>query len=193
MPKVQCIVGLGNPGSEYETTRHNAGAWFLQRLASAHGVTLKNEKKFQGMHATLRIDDHNCQLLLPTTFMNCSGQSLQALLKFYKIPLDAVLVAHDELDLPPGSAKLKIGGGHAGHNGLRDIINKCGGNGFVRLRLGIGHPGNKKLVHDYVLHKPSNADKLKILEAVEDGLAQVPYLLDGEIERAMTRLHTEAG
>lgn len=186
---ITCIIGLGNPGAEYEDTRHNAGAWFLQNLAQAQGVELRPMKKFHGLYAKMQLDQHACHLLLPTAFMNCSGQSVQALMRFYKIQAQNILVAHDELDMPTGVAKLKMGGGHGGHNGLRDIIKSIDTNNFLRLRLGIGHPGNSKLVHDYVLHRPSKSDKEKIVKAIDDAMFQIPHLLTGDIDKATRQLH----
>src|SRR6478609_2405396 len=152
--KIQLIVGLGNPGREYENTRHNAGAIFVAQLASAYRANWQDEKKFSGMTAQISVDNQPVRLLLPLTYMNRSGQSVGALANFYKIAPENILVVHDELDLQPGTARLKLGGGHGGHNGLRDIVSALGNqNTFARLRIGIGHPGNAKMVADYVLKK----------------------------------------
>ena len=190
MASIQLIVGLGNPGPDYERTRHNAGFWFVDALAREHGGSFRHENKFHGETTRLTIDGHDCRLLKPLTYMNRSGQSASALAKFYRIPLDAILVVHDELDLPPGVARLKKGGGHGGHNGLRDLHSALGGNGYWRLRLGIGHPGHKDDVVDYVLKKPSKSDERLIEDAIDDGLRVVAQLLAGETERAMHQLHS---
>ena len=151
---IQLIVGLGNPGAQYEDTRHNAGFWFVEQLARAYGGSLQPEKKFFGYAARITIGGQDVRLLTPSTFMNRSGQAVNAIATFYKIPPQAILVAHDELDHPPGIGRLKQGGGHGGHNGLRDIISSLGNNkDFCRLRIGIGHPGNSKAVVNYVLKK----------------------------------------
>lgn len=190
MASIQLIVGLGNPGPEYDRTRHNAGFWFVDALARHKGVILRHENKFHGETGQLRLDGDECRLLKPLTYMNRSGQSVSALARFYRIPPEAILVIHDELDLPAGTARLKQGGGHGGHNGLRDITSALGGNGFLRLRLGIGHPGHRDQVVDYVLKKPSKEDERLIEDAIDDALLVVPQLLAGEIERAMNQLHS---
>jgi PTH1 family peptidyl-tRNA hydrolase len=187
---IQLIAGLGNPGPEYERTRHNAGFWFVDALARQRGDSLRHENRFHGEAGRIARDDHECRVLKPLTFMNRSGQAVSALAKFYRIPPESILVVHDELDLPPGTARLKKGGGHGGHNGLRDIISALGGNGFLRLRLGIGHPGHRDDVVDYVLRKASREDEGLIEQAIDDALAVVPLLLAGEVERAMHQLHS---
>ena len=190
MASIQLIVGLGNPGPEYDRTRHNAGFWFVDALARQHGASFRHENKFHGETVRLTIGGQDVRLLKPLTFMNRSGQSASALARFYQIPLDAILVVHDELDLPAGTARLKKGGGHGGHNGLRDLNSALGGNGYLRLRLGVGHPGHKDQVVDYVLKKPSKPDEQLITDAIDDGLRVVPLMLEGEIERAMHQLHS---
>ena len=180
------IVGLCNPGSAYEKTRHNAGEWFVRALADQADISFKFEKKFFGHIATTS----NMILLLPNTFMNLSGQAVGAVSNFYKLSPEEILVAHDELDLPPGVNKLKTKGGHGGHNGLRDIISRLGSKEFHRLRIGIGHPGHRDLVLNYVLGNPSNSDKLSILNAIDSAVDIVPYLLDNNIEKAMHQLHS---
>ncbi len=190
MASIQLIVGLGNPGPDYDRTRHNAGFWFVDALARQRGVSLRHENKFHGEAERIQLDGHECRLLKPLTYMNRSGQSVSALARFYRIPPESILVVHDELDLPVGTARLKTGGGHGGHNGLRDIISALGGNGFMRLRLGVGHPGHKDQVVDYVLKKPSREDERLIEESIDDALGVVPQLLAGEIERAMHQLHS---
>ena len=150
--KIQLIVGLGNPGREYENTRHNAGAIFIAQLANTCRASWQEEKKFSGLTTQVNLNNQPVRLLLPLTYMNRSGQSVGAIANFYKIAPESILVVHDELDLAPGTARLKLGGGHGGHNGLRDIISALGNqNTFTRLRIGIGHPGNAKMVADYVL------------------------------------------
>lgn len=185
--KIKLIVGLGNPGSAYQTTRHNAGAWFVETLAASFGQNLKEDKKFLGNTCKL---PNGVWLLEPTTFMNLSGQAVATLTKFYKLSLEEILVCHDELDLEPGVVKLKSGGGHGGHNGLRDIINKLGGNQFLRLRLGIGHPGHKDKVHDFVLNPPSKEDKISLLNAIDRALTVTEELFAGDLQKAMQTLHS---
>ena len=187
--RVQLIVGLGNPGPEYEHTRHNAGFWFLDALNPS--APFRAEKKFHGEVARLHVDGQEVWLLKPDTFMNRSGQAVLALAQFYKIGLEHILVVHDDLDLPPGVARLKQGGGHGGHNGLRDIISRLGGNGFLRLRLGIGHPGDKRKVHNHVLKKASSDDKIEIERAIERARAVLPMVVEGELQKAMNRLHSQ--
>ncbi len=190
MRSIQLIVGLGNPGREYEETRHNAGAWFVAELAQQQRCHLQNESKFHGLTGRINIAGQDIKLLIPTTFMNLSGQALLALATFFKIPLDAILVAHDELDIPPGLAKLKQGGGHGGHNGLRDIINKFGGqNNFHRLRIGIGHPGSADKVTGYVLGKPMSDERIAIDRAIAASLDALPLAASGQWSRAMNQLH----
>lgn len=183
---IKLIVGLCNPGSAYQKTRHNAGEWAVRTIADAYNASFKLEKKFYGQIAAVK----NSILLLPNTFMNNSGQAVLAAKNFYKLSAENILVVHDELDLPPGTIKLKAKGGHGGHNGLRDIISRLGSKDFYRLRIGIGHPGHRDMVHNYVLGKPSNLDKISILHAIDRAIDVVPRLLDGEYERAMHVLHT---
>ncbi len=188
---IQLIVGLGNPGSEYEHTRHNAGADFVVEVARQFGATLSPEKKFFGHVTQVSIDGRAIRLINPTTFMNRSGQAVSAIANFYKIPTEAILVAHDELDMEPGIAKLKIGGGHGGHNGLRDIISAQGNNkNFARLRLGIGHPGNAKQVASYVLKKAPADDFDKTEDALYQATKVLPLLVQGEWNAAMKELHS---
>lgn len=188
---VQLIVGLGNPGPEYVNTRHNAGEDFVTALARQCGQPLVHTPKFFGYVARITIKQHDVRLLVPTTFMNRSGQAVGALAQFYKIPAEAILVAHDELDLAPGVARLKRGGGHGGHNGLRDIMAALANNrDFARLRLGIGHPGNAKQVSGYVLQKAPAAERELFEQAVEHSLAVIDETVDGDWDRAMRNLHT---
>lgn len=189
--KIIAIVGLGNPGAEYQRTRHNAGFWFADLIADRFRADFRSESKFFGATARVKIAGTDVLLLKPTTFMNKSGQAVAALVNFYKLTPDQLLVAHDELDLPAGAMKLKIGGGHGGHNGLRDI-HKSQGPDYRRLRVGIGHPGDKNLVLDYVLGRPSKADE----EAIFDGLARsadaVETWLATTWDKGTQQLHTSA-
>ncbi|MDB9905953.1 aminoacyl-tRNA hydrolase [Oceanospirillaceae bacterium] len=188
---IKLIVGLGNPGVKYERTRHNAGQDWLVQLAGAEGITLAPEKRFFGDYGQGLVAGHKVHLLIPHTFMNLSGQSVQALCNFYKIDTQQILVAHDELDLPPGTARLKLGGGHGGHNGLRDIINKRSGDkNFHRLRLGIGHPGNAKLVTNYVLKKAPLEERISIDHAMEKAIKAMSDAISGQWQKAMNDLHT---
>lgn len=188
---IQCIVGLGNPGQLYEQTRHNAGVWLLTALLEQYGIKLQPEKKFFGNYATHVIDTKRIHFLMPTTFMNKSGQSVQALINFYKVPLASVLVIHDDLDLLPGQAKLKQGGGHAGHNGLRDMIHVLADPGFWRLRIGIGHPGQREKVSPFVLSPPPQSEREKIDAAMHVAAEIVPELYRGDFDSAMRYLHTK--
>lgn len=192
MTAVQLIVGLGNPGAEYEQTRHNAGALFVERLAAQHHVNLVADRKYHGLTGRFAHDGHDVRLLIPTTYMNRSGQAVAALAGFYRIPVESILVAHDELDMPPGVAKLKKGGGHGGHNGLRDIIAQLGNqNGFHRLRLGIGHPGHSSLVSGYVLGRAPRAEQELLDTSIDFALGVLPDILAGDWTRAMQRLHSQ--
>jgi len=188
--RIELIAGLGNPGREYADTRHNAGFWFVDEVARRYGGDFKYERKFQGEIARSHIDGNEVWLLKPDTYMNHSGQSLLALMQFYKIDLDRILVVHDDLDLPAGVARLKQGGGHGGHNGLRDITQRCGGNGFQRLRLGIGHPGSKEHVTGHVLSKVSSEDREAIEAAMAAAMDLLPMVMAGEFPKAMNKLHT---
>lgn len=191
MSAIKLIVGLGNPGREYEDTRHNAGAIFVEELARRFNAPLKEESKFFGLTARAMIDGHDVRLLVPTTFMNRSGQAVASLANFYKIAIEEILVAHDELDIDAGTARFKQGGGHGGHNGLRDIIAKCGNNkDFHRLRIGIGHPGSAKLVTGYVLNKAPAAEHQKMLDAIDESIRALPDALSGDWAKAMNYLHT---
>ncbi len=192
MNAIRLIVGLGNPGPQYEQTRHNAGAWLIEALVKHYNLTLKPEKKFSGSVAKLASANGDVYLLIPGTFMNLSGQSVQALSSYYKIDSDEILVAHDELDFDTGTVRLKQEGGHGGHNGLRDIINKLGGkNNFYRLRIGIGHPGDKNQVHHYVLGRPSVSDRQAIERSIEDVERVIERIISGDISGAMNNLHTK--
>jgi peptidyl-tRNA hydrolase len=189
---VQLIVGLGNPGPEYANTRHNAGQDLVEELARQHHISLSSTPKFFGYSGRGTIAGQDVRLLVPTTYMNRSGQAVSALAQFYRIPPEAILVAHDELDLPPGTARFKFSGGHGGHNGLRDIISALGNNkDFARLRLGIGHPGNAKQVADYVLKRAPQAENELIQTGIERSLAVIRDIVSGDWERAMRTLHTQ--
>jgi PTH1 family peptidyl-tRNA hydrolase len=191
MSKIKLIVGLGNPGAEYEATRHNAGAWFLAEVARTYNISLKADKKFFGICGQGKIEGQDVWLLFPTTFMNKSGQAVQSLANFYKINTDEILVAHDELDLPSGVAKLKKGGGHGGQNGLRDIITSLGNNkDFHRLRIGISHPGDKNRVTGHVLGRPSAIEKEQMSATIDEACRVLPDVIDGDWGKAMNRLHT---
>ncbi len=191
---IQLIVGLGNPGSEYENTRHNAGFWLIDELARIHGIRLSADKKYHGLAGKGRIDGHEVWLLKPSTFMNKSGQSVAALANFFKLKPENILVAHDELDMPPGVARFKKGGGHGGQNGLRDIIAQLGNNkDFHRLRIGIGHPGDKSRVTGHVLGRAPIAEQQAITAAIDEACRVIPFALTGDMAKAMNRLHTFKG
>ena len=191
MSTIKLIVGLANPGNEYAATRHNAGAWYVDLLAERYNQPLKNDPKFFGYTTRINLNGHDVRLLVPTTFMNLSGKAVQAMASFYQIQPDEILVAHDELDLNPGIAKLKFGGSHGGHNGLKDIASKLGNNlNFYRLRIGIGHPGDKNKVVGYVLNKPSKPEQELIDKAIDESVYCTNILLTDGIESAMNRLHS---
>lgn len=190
MNPIRLIVGLGNPGREYETTRHNVGFWWVDELASADKLNFKAETKFHGLAARGQVHGHEVTLLKPQTFMNLSGRAVGAMAQFYKITPSEILVVHDELDLQPGIARLKMGGSHGGHNGLKDIIAQLGTKDFWRLRLGIGHPGDRAEVVNYVLNAPRTDERELILDAMQQSLHVVPLIIEGKIEAAMLKLHT---
>lgn len=186
---IRLLVGLGNPGAEYHHTRHNAGAWFLHELVRRRGVVLREESKFFGRHLKLAIGGESVSLLEPTTFMNHSGRAVGACARFFKITPEEILVAHDELDLPAGAIRLKTGGGHGGHNGLRDTAAHLGGNGFHRLRIGIGHPGHADAVVGWVLSRPGAGEAGQIADAIDRGCDLVDDIVDGDFARVMNTLH----
>jgi len=188
-PALIAIVGLGNPGPDYERTRHNAGFWFADAVAARWRGSFRTESKFFGQLARVKIEGSDVLLLKPATFMNRSGQAVQALMQFYKLSPAELLVAHDELDLPAGEMRLKLGGGHGGHNGLRDI-HKPLGDGYRRLRIGIGHPGDKNLVLNYVLGRPSKADEDAIHQGLERAVDALPIWLGQSWDKALQQLHT---
>ena len=187
---IKLFAGLGNPGAEYEATRHNAGFWWIDALAHELKVTLAPDKNFQGQVGRTTVNGQTVWLLKPQTFMNLSGRSVAALARFFKIQPSEILVVHDELDVIPGQAKLKLGGSHAGHNGLRDIHAQLGTADYWRLRLGIGHPGVKSEVIHWVLKKPLAEQRTAIDECVDRTLKAVPALLAGEMEKATLLIHT---
>lgn len=188
---LKLIVGLGNPGGEYSRTRHNAGFWLLDELARRHGATFRNEPRHHGELARARIGGEELWLLKPMTFMNRSGGPTHSVAGFYKVPVESILVAYDELDFPAGVVRLKQGGGAGGHNGMRDLIAQMG-DPFWRVRIGIGHPGDKSAVLNYVLGRPQADDERLIMEAVADVIDIVPMLLTDGPQKAMNRLHTRA-
>lgn len=192
MTAVQLIVGLGNPGPEYDQTRHNAGALFVERVAASQRVNLSVDRKYFGLVGKFNHQGREVRLLIPTTYMNRSGQAVAALANFFKLKPEEILVAHDELDMPPGVAKLKQGGGHGGHNGLRDIIAQLGNqNNFHRLRLGIGHPGHASLVSGYVLGRAPRSEQELLEQSIDFALDVLPEILAGDWTVAMRKLHSQ--
>lgn len=187
---IKLIVGLGNPGREYETTRHNAGFWWVDELARAHNANFKADSKFHGLIARATMHGHDVFLLKPQTFMNVSGRAVGAATQFYKLEPAQTLVVHDELDLPPGSAKLKLGGGHGGHNGLKDVIAHLGTKDFWRLRIGVGHPGERSEVVNFVLNPPRKEEQGLIEEAMQRAQDVAPLIIEGKLEAAMLKLHS---
>ncbi|OOF81771.1 aminoacyl-tRNA hydrolase [Rodentibacter caecimuris] len=191
MSEIKLIVGLGNPGDKYAETRHNAGEWLVERLAHRFNTTLNPDNKFFGKTARTLGNGKEVRLLIPTTFMNLSGKSVGTLAGFYRIKPEEILVIHDELDLPPGVAKLKQGGGHGGHNGLKDIVAQLGNsNNFYRLRLGIGHPGHRDLVASYVLNKPSPTERNALEKALDEATDCVEMIFKDGIVKATNRLNS---
>lgn len=188
---IRLLVGLGNPGPEYEATRHNAGFWWIDEVARKLGVHLAPERSYFGLVARVNRPDGPVWLLEPMTFMNLSGKSVAALARFFKIAPQEILVVHDELDLLPGQMKLKLGGSHAGHNGLKDIHAQLGSPDYWRLRLGIGHPGVKAEVVNYVLRKPSPEHREAIEKSIEQSMGALDLLLAGDMERAMMKIHAK--
>lgn len=189
---IKLFVGLGNPGPEYEATRHNAGFWWIDALAHELKAPLSFDKNYFGQVARTTLNGQTVWLLKPLTFMNLSGKSVAALARFFKIEPNEILVAHDELDIIPGQAKLKFGGSHAGHNGLRDIHAQLGSGDYWRLRIGVGHPGVKSEVIHWVLKKPSQEHRSGIDESIERALKALPELLKGEMDKATMLIHTSA-
>tara|TARA_R110000868_G_scaffold380784_1_gene646932 strand:- start:103750 stop:104334 length:585 start_codon:yes stop_codon:yes gene_type:complete len=187
---IKLIVGLRNPGPEYERTRHNAGSWLVERFADQHDVSLKADKKCCGVSGRFNLNGHDVFLLLPNTYMNESGRAVQAAANFYKLKPEEILIVHDELDLSPGTIKFKHSGGHGGNNGVRDTIKALGSNDFYRLRVGVGKPQHSSDTVDYVLHAPSKSDQTLIDNAIADALSVLPEAITGHIEKAMKELHT---
>ena len=190
MAGLRLIVGLGNPGAEHARTRHNAGFWFADALAQSAGVRFGLESKLHGETAKASIGGANVWLLKPSTWMNLSGRSVMAALRYWKIEPEECLIAHDELDLSPGTARIKFDGGHGGQNGLRDTMQLLGHGGFHRLRIGIGHPGHKDRVTPWVLGRPGKDDEALILRAIDDAISVLPLAVAGDFNEAMKRLHT---
>lgn len=192
MSGIKLLVGLGNPGDKYQATRHNAGFWWIDQLVVSSNSRLMMDAKFLGFAGRLNSAvGADAWLLKPSTFMNASGKSVAALANYYKIKPDQILVIHDELDLPPESVRLKKGGGHGGHNGLKDIASALGAADFWRLRLGIGHPGDRNEVVNFVLKAPSKGEQTAINRSIEDSINLLPQLLNGDFDAAMLKLHTK--
>lgn len=191
MNQIRLIAGLGNPGRDYETTRHNAGFWWVDEFARTEQMSFRSETKFYGLLARGVVNGNEVFLLKPQSFMNLSGRAVGAVAQFYKILPSEILVVHDELDLQPGIARLKMGGGHGGHNGLKDIIAQLGSRDFWRLRLGIGHPGERNEVVNYVLNDPRTDERELIDEAMQQSLNIAPLLIEGNAEAAMLKLHSK--
>ncbi|WP_094752201.1 aminoacyl-tRNA hydrolase [Psychromonas sp. CD1] len=188
---IKLLVGLANPGPEYKNTRHNAGLSFLNQIASQQNIQLKAEAKFYGLTGRMQFAGNDLRLLVPTTFMNLSGKSVAAMANFYRIKPEEILVAHDELDIPPGCIKFKLGGSHGGHNGLRDIISKLGNNkNFYRLRIGIGHPGDRNRVSSFVLSKASRTEQNLIDQSIDEAAHCLLILGQDGLAKAMNRLHS---
>lgn len=187
---IRLLVGLGNPGPEYEATRHNAGFWWLDAVARELKTSLVMDKSYHGLVARVTVNGQALWLLKPQTYMNLCGKSVVALARFFKIEPQEILVAHDEIDIVPGQAKLKLGGSHAGHNGLRDIHAQLGTDDYWRLRLGVGHPGVKSEVIHWVLKKPSLDHRIAIDQSIARALTALPHLLAGEMEKATMLVHT---
>jgi PTH1 family peptidyl-tRNA hydrolase len=190
MSGLYVIAGLGNPGPRYSETRHNAGFWFLDELAQRNEVTFREQARLKSDTARIELHGQDCLLLKPGTFMNHSGQAIRAVMDYFEVKTSQLLVAYDELDLPAGTARLKAGGGHGGHNGLRDIFQHWPDREFLRVRIGIGHPGVKAEVTDYVLGRPSPGEEKQIRDAISEAISLLPDILAGQLPRAMKALHT---
>lgn len=188
---IQLVVGLGNPGPNYAETRHNAGAWLVETLCRKYRISLNLESKFSARVGQHTINGQEIKFLISNTFMNHSGRAVGSIANYYHIPAETILIVHDELDLPPGTIRFKTDGGHGGHNGLRDIIHHLNSPEFHRLRIGIGHPGHKDLVVDYVLQRPSLQEEKSIKAAIEKGIQILPQIISGNWEQAMNQLHRE--
>ena len=185
----QLLIGLGNPGARYETTRHNAGVWLLERVARRYASGFRSSPRCFGSIADADIAGTRVRLFRPDTFMNHSGRAVAAVAGFYKVPIERILIAHDEIDLPPGTVRLKRGGGHGGHNGLRDVVPQLASAGFSRIRIGVGHPGSKDRVVGYVLDRPPPAERSEIDDAVERVVDEIARIAGGDLEGAMNTLH----
>jgi len=187
---IKLIAGLGNPGPEYKKTRHNAGVWFVEELAQRHNISLRPEKKYSGLYGKGLIANKPVHLLIPTTFMNRSGQAVAPLANFFRIEVENILIAHDELDIQPGTIKIKQGGGHGGHNGLKDIIARMANNKeFYRLRIGIGHPGHRDKVTGHVLGKAPQNEQAQIEQAIDEAVRCFELWQDNDFTKAQQRLH----
>ena len=189
MKAIRLVVGLGNPGREYEKHRHNAGFWWVAAATNLYPAQMKLEGRFQGILGRAKLVAHELFFFLPQTFMNASGRAVGAVSHFYKIPPDEILVVHDELDLPPGESRIKLGGGHAGHNGLKDMVNVLGTPDFWRLRIGIGHPGTREEVVNYVLSKPPESELSLVEEVIHQSLQGLPFLAQGLYPEAQARIN----
>jgi PTH1 family peptidyl-tRNA hydrolase len=187
---IRIIAGLGNPEDKYERTLHNVGFWFVDELARKYGGSFRYERKFDADYCRINLHGEDVWLVKPQSYMNCSGQPIRAVLDYYRLRTDELLVAHDEIDLPPGTVRLKAGGGHGGHNGLRDTIRHCGAE-FLRLRLGVGHPGEKHKVTGHVLRRGSTDTEVAVERNIDDAVAVMPDVVDGNINAAMKKLHTQ--
>ena len=185
----QLLVGLGNPGARYEATRHNAGVWLLERVARRYGAGFKSSPRCLGSIADADVEGTRVRLFRPDTFMNHSGRAVAAVAGFYRVPVERILVAHDEIDLPAGTVRLKRGGGHGGHNGLRDVVPQLAGAGFSRIRIGVGHPGSKDRVIGYVLERPPPAERSEIDDAIGRVVDDIARIATGDLEGAMNTLH----
>lgn len=192
MAPIKLIVGLGNPGPQYAETRHNAGAWLVEELTRQEHLSLRLDSKFSGAIGQIKLNGNECWVLIPSTYMNLSGTSVVAVANYYKIKPEEIVVAHDELDFLAGQIRFKQDGGHGGHNGLRDIISKLHNPAFHRIRIGIGHPGDRNLVHDYVLKPPRREEHSLIMEAIHSALAVMPTFIAGDHQKAIRELHSPA-
>lgn len=187
---IKLIIGLANPGDQYANTRHNAGAWFIEQLLQDHPQILRPEAKFKARLTAISYGGSQVRVAIPSTYMNESGMAVKAIASFYKLAPESILVVHDDIDLPPGAVRLKQGGGHGGHNGLRSINSHLGGPAYCRLRIGVGHPGDKSLVVDYVLHPPRREEREAIDDAITQAVNIFPTLLTDGMQKAMTALHS---
>jgi peptidyl-tRNA hydrolase, PTH1 family len=189
-PPIQLVIGLGNPGPHYQATRHNAGAWLIELIAQQHHVSLQLEPKFQARIGRISVKGQNVWLLIPNSFMNKSGWPVKLITQFYKIPAKHILLAHDELDFPPGVVRFKQNGGHGGHNGVQDVIHHLGDANFYRLRIGIGHPGDRDQVINYVLNPPSQSEYEQIISSLNKVTSVLPTFLSGNFQQAIQQLHS---